>query len=648
MCDVDYPEVYGTYGNYFYGSYTALAGEKDEDVDGISNFGELVKYGSDPLDPHYFNDVNIDSMYLTTAFQMSTDSSVYLEFNVLNNNWWEFIISGARSGAVYDLYYTQNLANYRWRCIYSGIKCNDEGSATVEIKIPGDNQGYFIIVSADDQDNDGLTDGYEALLLKNGSNMAVIDNDDSDFDSLNDGWEEQYGLDPLDGEDINGSGKYSDPDNDNRINSTEYNNYNIYNPIYDPLKPYNTNSHIDRPVISIYNSSSASDDNYSFTVVRHVSDVSQLSEALTVYYALGGSLKYSTNINDSDYSLNPMPEEWPRICSVTIEPNEIQKTVSVNNIGSLNDGDSIYACIVPYNSADLDNYIEPENWNYTVDWHYNRISIIDTNDKFWINGAIPQELLAEMIVGSDIQISNVDITGNHRAMGIYGNGISAGLDIDEGVIIATGDIYNAYGPNKSSQITTQYYNDNTQIYNGDSDLEELDGGISGTNTYDAAVLEFNIISESSTDIQLNYIFASEEYPEYISGSGGYNDLTAIYVTSEYDGDDWIITTNKNIATINTNTVISVNNINGGGYSRKTRSYHDPTNPEYYRDNCDPEWEPNVEYNTTVPQYDIQYDGITTLLTATNSVSADTMYHIKIAVADYGDGIYDSCIFIQAQ
>ncbi|MGB8369560.1 MAG: choice-of-anchor L domain-containing protein [Limisphaerales bacterium] len=39
--------------------------------------------------------------------------------------------------------------------------------------------------------------------------------------------------------------------------------------------------------------------------------------------------------------------------------------------------------------------------------------------------------------------------------------------------------------------------------------------------------------------------------------------------------------------------------------------------------------------------------MTVLLTAQTNISANVAYHIKIAVADYGDDWYDSAVFITA-
>jgi hypothetical protein len=160
---------------------------------------------------------------------------------------------------------------------------------------------------------------------------------------------------------------------------------------------------------------------------------------------------------------------------------------------------------------------------------------------------------------------------------------------------------------------------------------------------------------NSFTLTFQYIFASEEYPQYIgSPPNGFNDPMAIFVTTNRVGANWIITTNNNIALVpgTTNVPVSVNTINGGFIGGGVSgSYHlpvSPTNQQYYVDNCDP------NYSTATnaaphPVYNIQYDGFTVALTnRLLTISANVTNHIKIAIADYGDTNLDSAVFIKAQ
>jgi hypothetical protein len=246
----------------------------------------------------------------------------------------------------------------------------------------------------------------------------------------------------------------------------------------------------------------------------------------------------------------------------------------------------------------------------------------DPQEPFWTDyGGTAQEL-AEWIVGPGFTVSNATYTGASVAKGTFGNGFSANFPIDRGVILSTGDIALAKGPNDKSDITKNNQNA------GDADLNSL---VSGLQTRDAAILEFDITSATATTVEIEYIFASEEYPEWIQQ---YNDIMAIFI----DGG--------NVALVpGTSLPIAVNTINGGHDAAPPVS---ASNPQFYVDNSDPSHSALPPYAASAPVYNIQYDGTTVALTTTPfSVYANTTYRIKIAIADASDYEWDSAVFIKA-
>jgi len=267
----------------------------------------------------------------------------------------------------------------------------------------------------------------------------------------------------------------------------------------------------------------------------------------------------------------------------------------------------------------------------------------NSGNELWVNyGHSPQQL-AKWIMGTNpVTIANATCTGTNLAIGIFGNGSAVGLPagtgapglpIDTGVILASGAICNAIGPNNSSSATTQFG------IAGDPDLDSLVGNGA---TYDAAVLEFDIVSTNSFTLTFQYIFASEEYPEWINH---FNDPMAIFVSTNRVGTNWICSINNDLALVpgTTNLPVSVNSINGGWLKGNVF----PTNPQYSIDNCDPGYK--AATNAAVaPVFNIQYDGLTTNLTAHIYIHAGVTNHVKIAIADYGDYQYDSAVFIKAQ
>ncbi|MBN1948643.1 MAG: choice-of-anchor L domain-containing protein, partial [Candidatus Cloacimonetes bacterium] len=89
--------------------------------------------------------------------------------------------------------------------------------------------------------------------------------------------------------------------------------------------------------------------------------------------------------------------------------------------------------------------------------------------------------LINTLLGDNVTVSNVVYTGANIASGLFSGGLSAGISIDEGVILSSGYAANAIGPNISDGIS------GNNGLPGDSDLNTL---IPGYRTNDATILEF--------------------------------------------------------------------------------------------------------------------------------------------------------------
>ncbi|MCC7146893.1 MAG: choice-of-anchor L domain-containing protein [Phycisphaeraceae bacterium] len=215
--------------------------------------------------------------------------------------------------------------------------------------------------------------------------------------------------------------------------------------------------------------------------------------------------------------------------------------------------------------------------------------------------------LANAIVGSGVTVSNVSYTGAAGASGIFTGGAAAGITIDKGIILASGSVLNAIGPNNQGGATTDFG------AAGDGDLNAL----VSYETHDAVVLEFDFTT-STQNLYFNYVFASEEYNEY--SNTVFNDVFAFFL----DG--------QNIALIpGTTTPVAINTINIGNIGGSGSPT--PQNPEYFVDN-------------SAAVEDIQYDGFTVPLTAKFLGLSEGTHHIKLAIADASDFVLDSAVFIQ--
>ena len=311
----------------------------------------------------------------------------------------------------------------------------------------------------------------------------------------------------------------------------------------------------------------------------------------------------------------------------------------------------------PWNDTNLSHdlyYTEslesPVVWQFIMRCPYTNVVVTDlcaaqgffrlgpaTNGDLTLSTDATAQELAQQLVPPGVTVTNVSYTGATEARGTFSGGNGCGLPLESGVILATGDIANALGPNNQPDARTAFYTD------GDADLDNLTGG---GPTHDAAVLEFDIISTNAFTLGFQYIFASEEYPEWI---GQYNDPMAVFVSTNFDGTNWINSITNDFALVpgTTNLPVGVNNINGGCVADHYYIYHSPTNAQYYVDNADPYYSAVPPYQVAAPVFNVQYDGMTVRLSAQAQISAGITNHVKIAVADYGDDWYDSAVFIRA-
>ena len=221
-----------------------------------------------------------------------------------------------------------------------------------------------------------------------------------------------------------------------------------------------------------------------------------------------------------------------------------------------------------------------------------------------LNSTTPQQL-AQMLAGTGITVTNVTFTGAKVAGGSFTGGLADGLGIDVGVILSSGDVANAVGPNNDPGVTTA--NDTP----GDANLDAIVGA--GHATFDAAVLEFDFVPTAGT-VSFRYVFASDEYLEFVNL---FNDVFAFYVDK------------VNVALIpGTTTPVAINTVNLD------------LNSLYYVNN---DFNPQV----SLSPFGTQFDGFTKVLTATVTVTPNVSHHIKLVIADTDDTILDSAVFLEA-
>jgi gliding motility-associated-like protein len=228
-------------------------------------------------------------------------------------------------------------------------------------------------------------------------------------------------------------------------------------------------------------------------------------------------------------------------------------------------------------------------------------------------------VVQDVLLGPGVTASNITFTGNPSQLGTF-IGLGCYLGLDSGMVMTTGAATNALGPNNQSGITTNFGGP------GDNDLWVASGS-GQAQAYDAAVLQFDFVPTGDS-LSFRFVFASDEYLEYLGG--GINDVFGFFLSGP--GISGPYSNNAaNIALIpGTSIPVTINNVN------------DVSNSGYYINNGDGS---NAPYNADA-RY-IQYDGLTTVLTANASVVCGGTYHIKIAICDISDGIVDSGVFLEA-
>ncbi|MFZ9846767.1 MAG: choice-of-anchor L domain-containing protein [Flavobacteriales bacterium] len=246
------------------------------------------------------------------------------------------------------------------------------------------------------------------------------------------------------------------------------------------------------------------------------------------------------------------------------------------------------------------------------------IGVSPTFGQLQVNSEQAALLVQQLMNCSKIKTSNVTFNGHPSMIGEF-NSVKSNTGLRDGVILSTGDVKHAIGPNTDSGPGGKSLTSTT-----DNDLQRL----AGNNTVaEAAVLEFDFIPITDS-VSIRYVFASDEYIEYANSN--FNDVFGFFLSGPGISGPYSNGA-VNIALVpGSNTTVSVNSINN------TKSSN------LYIDNGTGSSNSSQYSNSQV----IQYDGMTRVLVATHKVTPGQKYHIKLAIADVSDGKYDSAVFLQ--
>lgn len=265
-----------------------------------------------------------------------------------------------------------------------------------------------------------------------------------------------------------------------------------------------------------------------------------------------------------------------------------------------------------------------------------------------------EQLVDKFVSGNGVRIGNVKLTGQKHSVGFFSVDTNV-LGMKSGLLLSTGNVFDIAGPNISSGITGTSWNRSSDgRFRADKDLSAL----AGDAPYDQVMLEFDFVPYEN-HVTFNFIFASEEYPEYVGSE--FNDVFGFFLSGSN-------IRKENLALIpGTEDPVSINNINhkknkelfinnnyfhtygldkngekGSGVKRLMASLFNrktTTKGTYY----------SLKEKKKLNQYlvsNIEFDGMTKLMQASCYLTPWKLYHLKIAVGDVSDAIYDSGVFLE--
>ena len=229
------------------------------------------------------------------------------------------------------------------------------------------------------------------------------------------------------------------------------------------------------------------------------------------------------------------------------------------------------------------------------------------------NAVTPTNLVNNFLLGAGVTATNITYTGASISRSSFNCAGGCNLGVPGGILLSTGEAIAPTSP-------ASYHHSTDVNAAGDAQLDAI---VAPRLTEDATILEFDF-SVASDSVKFEYVFASEEYNDYANTN--FNDVFAFFISGPG------ITGSQNIAIIpGTTTPVSINTVNNGNSGGVSAG--PCMNCTYFVDN--------------VGGPSVYYDGFTTVLTAKAAVQPCQIYHIKLAIADAGDGVFDSGVFLKS-
>jgi gliding motility-associated-like protein len=237
--------------------------------------------------------------------------------------------------------------------------------------------------------------------------------------------------------------------------------------------------------------------------------------------------------------------------------------------------------------------------------------------------------MVDLLVGQGVTYTNPTLNCPSLASGRFSNGLASGLLIDSGIVLTSGTLKSTLLANGINLPASNFASTNSNTNNGDANLANA-AGVSNSGNFglhDLCKLEFDFVPSSDT-VKFNYRFGSEEYPQF--NCSDFNDIFAFFI----NGPGYPIPTNVAIIP-NTSIPVSINSINSGAGLNSFCTNLGPGSPF------------TGLYVNNANSSQIVYNGLTVKMQAKFVVQPCSTYHMKFAIADLFDNLFDSGVFLEA-
>lgn len=239
----------------------------------------------------------------------------------------------------------------------------------------------------------------------------------------------------------------------------------------------------------------------------------------------------------------------------------------------------------------------------------------------------PESLISNVFLGDGVEVTNITYNGDDLAVGYFTNGMD-NVGIERGIVMSSG--FAGDVPGNEGGITSG----DTQGATGNDYLEDISDASS---INDVSLYSITFIPTSDT-LRFKYTFASEEYPGFTCTD--FNDAFGFFIYGPgINGPH--PNNSENIALVPdpmdptgltfTDVPVAINNVNAAGVNPPDCNYDYAM---YYNDNSGS--------NSMI------HGAYLDVFIAQAVVTPCLEYTIVLAIADGGDSVYDSAVFLEAK